>query len=306
MSDTVQKRVEFVFAGNDQALKKAAESADGVLKGLDAKVQASFKNVNKSFSLEALAKSGLVISAAINAIDVASEALAGDIQTAAELLKKLPFGIGQMTQAMERLLGRFSGITEEMADLNREQQLNNALIEAGNKALQARREYIADSAKRIEASQMATRLASLPKPQAEREKEIAQFKADKEAIESRMNAAVDKINASHAEALQKASKATVSNKTIQAWIQDYRDRRGTTRAYRLGLSGQAYDDETMRATEWQTVEAMLNNSLRERLAGNVERRREKAAADVRGQMSAELDTREQAYRNKLRQLDKEN
>lgn len=63
------------------------------------------------------------IRAGLSAIDVAAEAFSGDIQAAAEGLKKMPMGIGAVATTLETVLGKWTGISDEIEKNNRIAQM---------------------------------------------------------------------------------------------------------------------------------------------------------------------------------------
>lgn len=76
------------------------------------------------------------IKGAIYALSAATDLWKGDIQAAAEAIKKLPAGIGETARALEGLLGQWTGINAEIESLNKqteETDKNTARIIEGNK-----------------------------------------------------------------------------------------------------------------------------------------------------------------------------
>ncbi len=80
----------------------------------------SGKDVKKSLSLESLARSGLVVSASVNAANIATKVLSGNLAEAADEVKSLPLGIGQMAGALEQVIGELAqSLSRRAEDLQR-------------------------------------------------------------------------------------------------------------------------------------------------------------------------------------------
>lgn len=139
--------VNITIAGDGARLDRSLSDAQKKLEGFQKRVESANK-----FSLERLARAGLLMSASVNALDIASKALTGDITEAAEAAKKLPLGVGQMATALESVLGKWTGITAEIERMTQQQKALNAITQAGLAAIEARAKALKDFRERADAT----------------------------------------------------------------------------------------------------------------------------------------------------------
>jgi colicin import membrane protein len=87
----------------------------------------------QSMGLESTIKLAAQATAAITAADIATKLWEGDLAGAADTIKGLPFGVGQVATMLESIVGRWSGITAEIEETNRylkmQEQMNQSLLE---------------------------------------------------------------------------------------------------------------------------------------------------------------------------------
>jgi len=302
MGDTVQKKVEFVFAGNDEALKKAAEGADGVLKGLDAKLRESVKGFKQSFSLEALAKSGLLVSAAVNAIDVATRALSGDIRDAAEAVKALPLGVGQMATALENVLGKVTGIGAELKYLNELQVANTAAVEAGTAAWQARIRILRESREREQTTRGATRMIGLEGNALQSEQENQRWNAAVKRIDELQRTAVQEMTRASNERAAKFLAQPISHDEAER----YYARMGRPSRYQVySQSMGEMGGSPVPKLDWEQLKADATAERNQRIRESQEQIRQRDERTIRQQFAKEIEAENERHSKQLFQNEKD-
>lgn len=199
-----KKVVEIEFRGTEKGFDHALKTTEGFLGRIDQKIRESGKALKTQFNLESLAKGGLIFGAALNAANVASKALGGSIQDAAEAIKSLPLGIGQVARTLEDVLGQWTGITAQIEAANRAVETQNALAAIGVKLAEGRQKAIEASATRTQTIRDKLALVGLEGPDLARTQLQQQFARDQETQQARLQAAIEAVNAASAEKLRTA------------------------------------------------------------------------------------------------------
>lgn len=178
----------------------------------------------RPFSLEGLAKGGLIASATINSLNIASKAFSGNIRDAADAVKTLPFGIGQMARALEDVLGTWTGIGTEAANYERLAKSINASTDAWVKGTNDARAAQRALQERASATRDASELVGLAGPdltyrrsaqQRARSTEAIRKSAD-EAIRARREALRKQLREIEAGRAQ-PSEAFIGTTAVERW-----------------------------------------------------------------------------------------
>lgn len=168
----------------------------------------------RRISLEGVAKTAGLAAAGINGMAIATKAFSGDMMGAADLVKQLPFGIGQTARALEGILGAWTGISAEIEHNNAlaRAQVDSAVamndqIRTRIKLEQEARDFVQDQA-------VAERAAGLEGVAAQEQK-----LNDSEARALRQ--ITDEANKAKSEALKARNEASRSTRTSssESWFQ---------------------------------------------------------------------------------------
>jgi hypothetical protein len=112
-------------------------------------------------TLERTVKTAAMVAAGISAIDIATKAFSGDIQEAAETIKRLPFGIGEIAKRLESVVGDWSGINREIASANSRLEYQNAINDSLARNTKQRRDYEREIADAVGRNRNAVALAGI-------------------------------------------------------------------------------------------------------------------------------------------------
>lgn len=109
-----QEKLQKDNADTVQALREQESRLQGVAKKAE---EAGDKSNNAFGGMVGLALKAVTVMGSVElglgAINIASEAMSGNFEDASEALKRMPAGIGPVTQQLEALLGTLTGITAE-------------------------------------------------------------------------------------------------------------------------------------------------------------------------------------------------
>lgn len=197
-----------------------------------------------SFSLESVARIGLSVSAAVNAANIGTKLLKGDMEAAAEAVKSLPFGVGQMARALEGALGDWTGITREIENANKLTEAQNRFTDSAVRQAKAyaavlremrtNTRNINEQADLIGARPPAGELSSA-RQQAESEIEASRRRA-REAVAENNRLAAQKLEAARG---IPADEATIRKTALEMYPGIPFDELGTIRERKIREQAQA-------------------------------------------------------------------
>lgn len=217
MPSETEKRINLrVAVAGEREFEQSVQSIESHFRRIDENVQQLADRLKSGFNLEALAKAGMLVSAAINAADIATKALSGNIQDAAEAVKKLPLGVGQMATALEGVLGQWSGIARETEYVNQLMEAQNKLIEAGIGQIMVRTRMITDFREMIENIHNATEMIGLAGFDRERKQEGQSHDKAIKSIQDRLDKALEENNRLAREKAEAARQIPVDESDVLA------------------------------------------------------------------------------------------
>lgn len=240
MTTTTKSEIAFAITATTTRLQEGLRRAESQIREFARRTAAAGDTgkAGKQFSLESLAKAGLVVSAGINAANIASKAMAGNIQEAAEAVKSLPLGVGQMAKVLESVLGDWTGINREIKYCNELMAAQNKFHAAAARHIEAQQKALAALAERRKQLVGETRLIGLEGPAAAKESERQRHEKELADIEARKRAAMQENN----RLLAEKSRAAKEGPATDAEVMDLARSRGLRK-----ITGRQYDELAMEA-----------------------------------------------------------